>query len=323
MEQKAGILVGIDIGGTNIRAAAITASARVLGRSWVATSLQHSCGAFADTLVRLVHETLSRVGLEDDCLMGIGIGCTGPVNPERGTVHNPYTLPIPGGCDIATPLGDHYSVPVVLENDADAAALAESWLGAGIGRELVVYVCIGTGVGAGIVRRGAIVRGSQNSHPEIGHHVVAMEGPSCYCGLRGCWESFASGPAIARAGVELAGEGGSQVLLDLAGGQISGIDSEVVFDAAQRGDRAASQIIEQAVLATTIGIANIVHFYAPDAVVLGGGVMHHYALFEPSIRRMLSTITMVPVEGLLVSDSRLGQDAGPLGAALAARSPER
>ncbi len=308
-------LVGVDIGGTKIAAAAITPDGRVLGRAQVATTDCASYEAFVQALIALVDRVLEAAGMDSRTLAGIGLGCPGPLDPERGTVHDPYTLPLPDGADIVTPLRRRYGVPVVLELDTFAAALGEHWLGAGAGHEFVACVMIGTGIGCGLVRHGKVTRGARGAYPEIGHHVIDPSGPLCYCGARGCWEALASGTAIGRAGREAAASGRSSRLLELAGGRADTVTSEMVFRASREGDRAAHEIVARAAEATAIGVHNVIHFLAPDAIILGGGVMQHYDLFAPAIEQALAAITMVPRQGISVTRAQLGPDAGLVGAA--------
>jgi glucokinase len=309
------ILVGIDIGGTKTAGAAVSPEGRVLGREQLATADCASYDAFVQALIALVTRILQAAGADERALSGIGLGCPGPLDPERGTVHDPYTLPLPDGADIVSPLRQRFGVPVVLEVDTYAAALGEHWLGAGAGHELVACVMVGTGIGCGLVRNGRVARGARGAYPEIGHHVIDPAGPPCYCGARGCWEALASGTAIGRAGQEAAAAGRSERLLALAGGRAESVSSEMVFRAAREGDEAAQQIIVRAAEATALGVHNIVHFLAPDAIILGGGVMQHYDLFAPAIERALARITMVPQRGITVVRARLGSDAGIVGAA--------
>jgi glucokinase len=311
------LLVGIDIGGTKMAATAITPNGRILGRAQAPTAAHPTYASFVEGLAQLVEQALAASGYGDGRLAGIGIGCTGPVDPARGTVHNPYTLPLPDGSDIVTPLCQRFGVPVALENDADAAALGECWLGAGAGRQLVVCITVGTGIGAGIVRHGRIVRGAAGVHPEIGHQIVDPAGPECYCGARGCWEALASGTAVGKAGQAAAAGGTSPALLALAGGRPEAVTGELVFEAARAGDEAAERILARAIEASATALFNLVHFLGPDAIILGGGVMRHYDLFEPALREVLGRCILMPVPGMLLAPARLGADAGVLGAARA------
>jgi glucokinase len=309
-------LIGVDIGGTKIAVAAITPGGQILSRVHGPTLAHASYDSFVAALIELVQEALAAASPGQP--LAIGIGCPGPIDPDRGTVHNPYTLPLPDGSDIVSPLHEHFRVPVALEGDAFSAALGEHWLGAARGRELAACVTFGTGIGCGIIRNGRVARGAHGIYPEVGHHAIDPAGPECYCGARGCWETLASGTAIGQGGQEAAQAGESAALLALAGGRPEAVTSEMVFQAAAEGDAAAGRVIDRAVRATAIGVFNVVHFLAPDAVILGGGVMRHYALFEPAIRAMLARITVVPQPGLLLAPAQLGQDAGLFGAARAA-----
>ncbi len=310
-------LIGIDIGGTKIAVAAISTAGGILSRAQASTLAHASYDAFVRGLIGLVEEALHSSGRSDSPL-AIGIGCPGPIDPERGTVHNPYTLPLPDGADITTPLRQHFAVPVVLENDAFAAALGEHWQGAARGRELAVCITFGTGIGGGIVRQGRPARGANGVYPELGHQIIEPTGPECYCGARGCWETLASGTAIGKAGQDAAASGRSRILLEMAADRPEDVTAEMVFHAAEAGDTAAIEAVECAIRATACGVHNIVHLLAPDAIILGGGVMRHYALFEPAIRQALARITVVPQPGLLLAPAALGPDAGMFGAARAA-----
>jgi len=308
-------LIGIDIGGTKIAVAAITSSGRILGCAQAPVCEQSSLAAFNDTLITLVRRALAEGGLPGEKPAAIGIGCTGPVDPAQGTVSNPYTLPLPMDSDITTPLRKAFDAPVLLENDAFAAALGEAWLGAARGRELAVCVTFGTGIGCGVVRAGRLQHGARGHFPEIGHQILDPTGPPCYCGASGCWESLASGTAIGQAGQRAAQGPGGEALLALAGGRAEAVDARLVFQAARSGDPVACHIVERAVRATAAGVHNLVHAFAPDAIVLGGGMMCHYDLFEPAARAAIARITIVPVDGLLIAPAELGANAGLYGAA--------
>lgn len=302
--DRGSILVGIDIGGTKIAAAAVTTAGELLSRASMPTEAERG---FEDGLQRitvLVRRVLdeAHVGLAD--LRAIGIGCAGPVDPVAGTIDNPYTLPTWDGVNIVAPLHATYGIPVALENDADAAAMGEYWLGAGRGGRVVVMVTVGTGVGGGAIIEGRIYRGTGGAHPEIGHLALDPEGPACYCGICGCWESIASGPAMAEAAArQMPGE---------AAGPMTG---ERVVSLARSGDPVARSIVERAAQATARGVFSLINLYLPDIVVLGGGVMDAYDLFEPAILALAARDTMAPVDRIAIRKAVLGNDAGLLGAA--------
>ncbi len=290
--------IGIDIGGTKTAVAVVDASGSVRARADFETDSERGFSTCLAELVESIRGALNEVGWTAESLSGIGIGCTGPVNPRRGTIHNPYTLPGWDGADIVTPLRDAFHVPVRLENDADAAAVGEFCFGAGRGASPLLMVTLGTGVGGAVLVNGQIYRGVNGEHPELGHIPILPDGPECYCGARGCWESLASGTAIAAAGK-----------------QIGFADSRVVF-AATLGDARAAAIVEHAVNATATAAWTLLHTFLPRRIILGGGIgEEHFAIFAAPIRQQISRATQIPKDGVEIVKAELGNDAGVIGAA--------
>ena len=177
-------VVALDIGGTNVRAALVDADGTILARRTAPTERDG-----AGTLLALASEVV------DPRVTAIGIGVTGPVDHVSGVVDNPHTLPGWEGLDLPG-VFTSFGVPVVVDNDANAAALGEWWTGARADR--LAMVTLGTGIGVGFVVRGEVVRGPGGVHGEAGHQVLDPNGPTCYCGARGCWEQLAAGPALPR-----------------------------------------------------------------------------------------------------------------------------
>jgi glucokinase len=234
------------------------------------------------------------------------------VNPRSGTIHNPYTLPGWDGADIITPLREAFSVPVRLENDADAAAVGEHHCGAGRGANPLLMVTLGTGIGGAILVDGLIYRGVNGEHPELGHISVRPDdGPECYCGTRGCWESLASGTAIAAAGAPF-----------------GFADSRAVFASAP-GDDDAAGIVNRAVEATASATWTLLHTFLPQRIILGGGIgAEHFERFAVALRQRISRATQFPKGSVEIVRAELGVDAGVVGAAWLAFSaapakPER
>jgi glucokinase len=298
------IVIGIDIGGTKIASAVVTAQGQVLSCQVIPTEAARGFDDGLHRIIALVDQVLAQAGHRREALCAIGIGCAGPVNPRTGTIDNPYTLPTWDGVNIVKPLQAEYGIPVALENDADAAAMGECWLGAGRGGRVVIMVTIGTGVGGAVVLGGEIYRGVDDTHPEIGHLGVDPAGPECYCGMRGCWESLATGPAMAAAAREQMSD---RDPLSITG-------ATVVADA-RAGNTIAQAIVARAAQATARGVFTLINLYVPDVIVLGGGVMDAHDLFEPTIRELVTRNTMAPVDRIAIRKAELGNDAGILGAA--------
>jgi glucokinase len=291
--------IGIDVGGTKVAVAAVDANGRVVARAEFPTDPARGFPRARDLMAEACDNVLSLAGWAAADLAGIGVGCTGPVDPARGTVHNPHTLPTWDGCDLVTPLRERLGVPVTLDNDAAAAAVGEAAFGAGRGADPVVVLTFGTGVGGATVVGGRVLRGAGGAHPEPGHLPVLVDGPACYCGGRGCLESVASGTAI--------GEAGRRAGL---------ADARAVFAAAARGDAAAGQIVARAAEGLAAAAWLIAHAVLPERLVLGGGVMdEHFDVFAAAARDRLAAATMVPGERVRVVRAALGADAGVVGAA--------
>jgi len=291
--------IGVDIGGTKIAVAAVDGAGRVHARTATPTEPGRGFAAGVERVGDLIAATLARAGWAAGDLRGVGVGCTGPVDPRRGTVHNPFTLPTWDGGDLVTPLRDRFGVPVRLENDADAAALGEATFGAGRGADPVVMLTFGTGVGFAAVVGGRVYRGAGGGHPEFGHVVIDPGGPPCYCGASGCLESLASGTAVG------------------AAGRAAGFaDARAVFRAAAAGDAAAAAVVFRATTAAAAGAWAAAHAFLPERLVLGGGVMDdHFDLFAAAIRGRLAAATAVPGGRVVVCAAALGADAGTVGAA--------
>ena len=290
--------IGVDIGGTKTIVAAVDGAGNVQTRVAFET---RSARGFASGLaeltesIRVVSRESAGAGAE---FCGIGIGCAGPVNPLRGTIHNPYTLPGWDGADIVTPLREAFQIPVRLENDADAAAVGEFHFGAGRGASPLVMVTLGTGVGGAILLNGQIYRGVNGEHPELGHVPVLPDGPGCYCGTHGCWESLASGSAISAAGKDF-----------------GFADSRAVFSAAPEDARAAA-ILQRAVSASVTATWTLLHTALPQRIILGGGIgEEHFDIFATAMREQISRATQIPKHSVGIVKARLGNDAGVIGAA--------
>src|SRR5271168_3502439 len=183
----------VDIGGTKIAVGVVDANGNVLSRTQAPTD-PDNYSAGIEMIARMLRETAKSAGVE---LTGIGIGSTGPVDPMRGEFGDVDFLPGWRGKSPVKDLAQIFNVRVALENDADAAALAEASWGAGRNKSRLIYVTVGTGIGGGVVLDGELYRGVDGAHPEVGHHVIDPSGPPCSCGFRGCWESLATGPAMA------------------------------------------------------------------------------------------------------------------------------
>jgi glucokinase len=315
MQSVDGILIGIDLGGTNVRAGAVTKDGHLL--HWKDGPIEASRGPETglQTISRLVDEVKAQV---DQPVAALGIGSTGPLDRQRGCIQNPYTLPGWENVDIVSPLKEKFCVPVALENDADAAALGESWVGAGRGVPRMLMVTIGTGVGTALILNGEIYRGLGGEHPEGGHIIIDPSGPECYCGARGCWESLVSGPAIARF-ARVADTLHSSLLYEKCQGNPENIDAAMVFDGARQGDALCTQLVEQTADYIALGLISTIMLTLPDCIVLTGGILRSYDLLKERIRSVIARHdVIIPATKVKIQPALLGQQAGMFGAARAA-----
>jgi glucokinase len=291
--------LGIDIGGTKVALATVREDGEIVLEASVPTESERG---FASGVARIREATLALLaesGWTVASLSGIGVGCAGPVDPVRGTIDNPFTLPGWEGCNIVAALGEAFSCPVALENDADAALLGECWRGAGRGKDPVLMLTFGTGIGGAALVSGELLRGATGAHPELGHVIADPSGPRCYCGARGCFESLASGTAL-NAAAERGGFGDARRLLDRAAA----------------GDPAASALRARALVATANAAWSLLHTLLPERVILGGGMMdEHYEPFAEAVRGATARANALPTRGVSVARAELGNRAGLVGAA--------
>ena len=293
------VAIGIDIGGTKIAIAAVGSQGDVLANVRFATEPHLGFATALNKMMSGINSVIRDAGLNRKTVDGIGIGCAGPVDPARGTIHNPHTLPTWDDCDLVTPLAEIFAVPVRLENDADAAASGEARFGAGRGSDPLVMLTFGTGIGFAALVKGQIYRGVAGEHPEAGHIPTTADGPECYCGLRGCFEAMASGTAI-----------------DAAGKSAGFVDGRAVFAAAAGSNSVATGILDAAVNSTATAIWTLAHTFLPQRFVLGGGLIDdHFELFATPARAALSQAVLLPKGRVEIVRASLGNDAGVVGAA--------
>jgi glucokinase len=293
----------VDIGGTKIAAGVLDENGRVLAKSECPTDVPRGF----DHAMRRTAEMLAQgAGQPGVKLEGIGIGCTGPVDPIAGTLGRVNFFPEWEGCNPVERLSAAFGVPVAMENDADAAALGEAVWGAGKGKARLVYVTVGTGIGGSMILDGKVYRGVGGRHPEVGHHIIDPSGPLCSCGARGCWETLASGPSM----VEWFRAHAPANLL------VPDLTAQMICVRAREGEEWARRAVEREAYYLGIGLANVVTLFAPDSIVLGGSVMKSAPLFLEGIHQVIrQNCHLVPFEGVEISLASLGPDVGLIGAA--------
>ena len=306
----------VDLGGTNLRAAVVDARGGISGFVTYATQASRGPDAVIERIVAALHDSLAQASMDVTDLAAVGIGAPGPLDWESGVIHEPPNLPGWRAVPLAAQVAEAVGLPTHLENDANAAALAERQYGIGQGALNMLYVTVSTGVGGGLILDGDLWHGAYGSAGEFGHMTVDFDGPLCDCGNRGCVEVLASGPDMA-----------VWVMEQIAAGRASALDGRSdltgrdVVEAAQRGDELAIGALARAGRAVGFGVINVAHLVNLDMVVIGGGIANAGPLlFEPLRATVNAHLLESTAPNLRLEPWSLGENVGLLGAAAAARS---
>ncbi len=306
----------IDLGGTSLRAAVVDANGGITGFVAGATEASRGPEAVIDRIVAALHDSLTRASVNISELVAVGIGAPGPLDWQTGVIHEAPNLPGWHEVPLVARVAEAVGLPTFLENDANAAALAECQYGVGRDALNMLYVTVSTGVGGGLILDGELWHGAYGSAGEFGHMTVDFDGPLCDCGNRGCVEAIAAGPDIAAwVGRQIAA-GRASVL----GGQ-AGLTGRDVVEAARQGDDLAVSALSRAGRAVGFGVINVAHLVNLDMVVIGGGIANAGALlFDPLRATVRDHLLESTAPNLRIEPWSLGENVGLLGAAAAARS---
>jgi glucokinase len=307
--------VGIDIGGTKVAAGLVDGQGEIVYKTRVAMAAAGDAeSGFASVRSAIEAALCAQPGA---AVSGIGICSPGPLDPKTGVVLNPPNLPCWRNFPLAAEVERVFGVKARVDNDANAAALAEAIWGAGIGYRNIFYATLGTGIGTGIVFDRAIYHGRTGGAAEGGHMSIDYRGPKCGCGKRGCIEALASGPAIARRGQEKAAESPAEcaLLIGLAG-SVEAIRAEHVGEAFRQGDVAAAEVLSETADLLTVWLGNVVDLLEPHVIIVGGGVAELMSAFFDRIARCMPRWSINPRCGEIpLLKAKYSADAGIAGAA--------
>ncbi len=310
--------IGVDLGGTNIKAALVSGEGRILRQTGCPTALPRPPEAVCEDILRLCGELIRQA---NGPVAGVGVGCPGTVDADSGMVLYANNLGwerFPMGRFLEQRLG----LPVALANDANAAAYGEAVAGCAQNAQSAVILTLGTGVGGGVILDGRLLTGYTGGAAEPGHIIIQQAGEPCTCGCRGCLEAYASATALIRQ-TRRAMRANPQSLMHALAGQ-GPVTGRTAFDAAAAGDAAAQQVVETYIQHLAVGVASLINIFFPQVVGLSGGIANQgEALFVP-LRRAVEP--MVYGRAFSAKQTRivgcsLGYQAGLVGAALLARGP--
>lgn len=311
---EAKFIVGLEIGGTKMASALVDPSSEVVGLRKRATP-HFSSRAIVGAAEEVIDELLDENEVQPDELMGIGLGVAGMIDFRDGVVVFSPNLPL-RNVPFRDLIRDYYHVPAFLDNDANVAALAEKYYGHG--RDVSNFVCLtlGTGIGAGIIINNSIYRGATGSAGELGHTVIDLDGPPCTCGSNGCFESLASGLAIARRVHEELRRNKGRALLELAQGKEENINGELLTQAAREGDSFSKDILSEIGHIVGIGLTNIVNIFNPEMIIISGGISEAGELLLEPARRVVTEQALIPNSQVVkIVTTALGDRVGVMGAA--------
>jgi glucokinase len=313
------LVIGVDIGGTKVAAGLVGPDGEILCHTRNPMVANDGASSALASVIKAI-ETASAHALSANgphgLIRGVGICSPGPLDPKTGVVLNPPNLPCWRNFPLAAEVAQIYRVPVKVDNDANAAGLAETLWGSGRGYRNVFYVTIGTGIGTAILLDGRIYHGRTGAAAEGGHMSIDYKGPRCACGKPGCIEILASGPAIARRARAKLESGRASSLLDLAGGNLDRLTSKMVGQAVAAGDAVASEVLQETVELLSFWFGNIVDLLEPDVMIVGGGVS---AMLQPYLGQIHDRMQACSVNQrcheIPLVLARYGEDSGVAGGA--------
>ena len=306
MEKK--YVVGVDLGGTKIYTALVDLEGNIIKEKTVETLANEGEQAVMGRIIDTINYVID--GTDKDSIRSIGIGSPGPLDVKNGIIIQNSNLPFKNFAIVKT-IRETYDLPTYLDNDANVATLGEFMFGAGKGTENMVFITASTGIGGGAVLNGKLFRGATGNALEVGHTIVATEGPRCGCGNVGCAEAFGSGTAIGKRAKEAVASNVETTLKNY-----EDVTAKEVFKEAANGDRVAKNILETSLTYLGIAVANTITNFDPEKVVIGGGVVNGGDIVLDTIRKVVSERCMKTlVESCTVEKAVLGGKAGVLGAA--------
>jgi glucokinase len=310
-------VLAVDLGGTKVVTAIVSRKGQVMAREYYPTLAAEGPGSVINRIHAAIDRLLWANGVSVSELHSISVACAGAIDMSQGLVTSSPNLP--GWC--AIPFRDimreKYGVNTYLINDAKAAALGECSFGAGRGVNNLVYLTVSTGIGGGIIIDDKLYFGSSGSAGEVGHMTIDVNGPKCNCGNIGCWETLASGTAVAREARRRISGGERSSLTETVEGRIEDITAEKVGAAAQLGDSLALDIIGKAANYLGVGMVNLVNIFNPDVIIIGGGMAKvGDLLLNPAKQIVRERAFLVSAQAVRIVLAQLGDYAGVLGAAV-------
>lgn len=306
--------IGIDIGGTTIKAGLVNAKGEILAKAKCDTLPERHYSELVKDMYMLCEKLAENYDL--DKVKGIGMGCPGSVNGKKGIITYSGNLHF-NNVNIIKEFQKYTKIPSFVNNDANCAALGEALFGQGKGAENAILITLGTGVGTGFIVNGKILEGKDGAGAEGGHICIKMSGEKCTCGEKGCWEAYASATGLIRL-TKQEMERNPDSLMHKAAKENGGeIDGRTAFTAYKEGDKAAEKVVKKYVRYISTGLIILVNIFRPDIIMIGGGVSHEGDYFIKMIERTVRRHSFGGSRNKVcpIVRASLGNDAGIVGAA--------
>jgi glucokinase len=313
--------VGVDVGGTNIRAGVVDGAGRILGEARRPALAERGLRAAVERTIEAIFEAVDNAGFTPADVQGIGLGVPGAHRSREGICMYSPNFADSRGVPVAPPIQEALQLPTFMLNDVSVQTLGEHSFGAGRDYSYVVMITLGTGIGGGAIIDGELRIGPTEGFAEVGHMIIDPEGPFCGCGNRGCWEALAARDAIVRRAVEKIQRGRQTAIAEMVDYRLGSITPALIAHSAEQGDAVAIEVLAETGHYLGVGIVNLIQLYNPEVLIVGGGIAQAGRwLFEPILRTVRARSHMVPASTCRIVPSQLGDDAGVIGASvLAAR----
>ena len=309
---------GIDLGGTNIAAGLVDETGKIIRKASTPTLAPRNYQEIVKDMVVLSENLVSQEGLSISDIKAVGIGNPGSVDYENGTIAYANNLDF-YNAPIREEFQKYYNLPVVLENDANAAAYGEYMIN-GDNCGIFIAITLGTGVGGGIILDGNIFRGSNGAGAELGHFTLVHNGLPCTCGKKGCWESYASATALISQTKVAMAKHPESIMHSIAKDHGS-VNGRTAFDAAKQGDGPALEVVKKYIEYVADGLVSVANIFQPDKIVIGGGISKEKDYLLNPIREYVNKYDYNKLfKKVDIEIATLYNDAGIIGAALTAKN---
>lgn len=311
------LFVGLDVGGTTMKGGVVDDEGRPLASVNLPTEAYRGQEFGLERMSETIRQAVAAANLNMDDIAAIGVATPGTLDIPAGIMLDPPNLKPWRNVPVRDHIQKAFHLPTAFQNDANAAAFGEFWVGAGRDAHSMVLFTLGTGVGGGIVLGDRVLQGEHSHGAELGHIKIEMTNPrQCGCGRAGCLEAYASATSVVKRAQEALAQAGVRSSLTRANNKEGGITARDIFDAAEGGDALAEKIVEDTAYYLAIGAMNMMHTIDPDVIVFAGGMIAAGDGFLKTIRKHIKQLAFpVPADRTKVLYAQLGSDAGFIGAA--------